>query len=174
MGYFQELLSTAFAFSVLVFAMACAIALCFLYIVGSVVLWALGVIRLGKWLKEKWGSGNDDRVPEAMPGQDGGRHWKNAWDLANLRNHGIREDCKHPHFYVVPFLKSKTGFDTPHLARLTKSKDEKLQSERDLVEIDKELAHAPIDLEFLKWRAEKRVNGAGGNGERKRWWWWWR
>lgn len=103
-----------------------------------------------------------DSIPEVVPGQEGGNHWENAWDLANLRNHGIREDCKHPHFYVVPFLKSKTGLDMPHLARLTKSRDEKLKSERELVEVDRELAHALIDVEYLLREANKRISGAVG------------
>lgn len=136
----------------------------------------VGCFRLGYWLIENWREENNERnneyIPAAMPGQDGGHHWKNAWDLANVRNHGIREDCKHPHFYAIPFLRSKTGFETSHLARLTKSRDEKLKSERDLVEIDKELAHAPIELEFLKWRAENRTNIAGSNGKPRRWWRW--
>eukprot|EP00903_Cladosiphon_okamuranus_P014655 g13588.t2 len=161
LGYCRGLLWMGIAFGVLVFATACASVFCFLYIIASVILWVSGIVHLGCWLNKEWQKENTELVPESMPGLDGGNHWENAWDLANLRNHGIREDCKHPHFNPVPFLKSKTGFDSSHLARLTKSRDEKLESERDLVEIDKELAHGPIDLEFLKWRAEKRINGPG-------------
>lgn len=36
----------------------------------------------------------------------------------------------------------------------------------ELVQVDRELAHAPIDLKFLSWKAEKRIKRAaeGSNG----------
>lgn len=121
-----------------------------------------GVFRLSWWLKENWGKTVEENIPEAMAGQEKGSHWKIAWDLANLRNHGISADCKLPHFNVIPFLKSKTGLDMRHLARLTISRDETSKVEEELVEVDRELACAPLDLEHLSRRAERRVGGATG------------
>eukprot|EP00903_Cladosiphon_okamuranus_P014650 g13585.t1 len=103
-------------------------------------------------------------APEAMPGQEQGDHWKNAWNLAKSRNHGFRVDCEHPHFNVVPFLESKTGLSMQHLGRQTKLHDDKTKSEEELVEVDRELADAPIDFKYLSRKVEKRRNGRGCGG----------
>ena len=167
-GYLRELESAVCVLGLLVVASLVAAMLCFSYIVGSFILWGSGHYRLLEWLQNNWGKESDDNTPEAMAGQESGKHWENAWALANLRNHGIRENSKHPHFYVVPFLKSKTGLDMQHLARLTSSRDGKSKSEKELVEVDRELAHAPIDLEYLSWKAEKRREGkTGGSNARE-------
>lgn len=33
----------------------------FLYIIGSVILWIVGVVRLLVWLRENWRKGDDER-----------------------------------------------------------------------------------------------------------------
>lgn len=136
--------------------------LCFFYSIGSIALWIAGAFRLWWWLKENWKKKVEEKIPEAMAGQEKGSHWETAWDLANLRNHGISADCKLPHFNVIPFLKSKTGLDMRHLAHLTISRDETSKVEEELVRVDRELACAPLDLEYLSQKAERRVDGAAG------------
>lgn len=148
-GYVRELASVVCALLIMIVAMAFATMFCLLYIFGAIILWIMGAFRLLVWLWNNCSQNRDDKNPEAMPGQEGGSHWVNAWKLANLRNHGIREDREHPHFYVVPFLKSKTGLDMQHLARMANIRDEKSNSEKELVEVDRELADARIDIRHL-------------------------
>lgn len=57
-GYFWELVSARKALVILLGATACGSVFCFLYIVGSVVLWVAGVVHLFVWLTENW-NGND-------------------------------------------------------------------------------------------------------------------
>lgn len=144
LGYVLRLLSAAASFVGLIVATGCAVLLCLSYIVGSFVLWVLGIgMLLGKLGAEFWSwlvgeKQNDHRdvlIPDAMPGQEDGDHWRRAWELAMLRNHGVREDCGQAHFHVVPFLKSLTGLDTQHLAKLTTERDERWKSERELIEV---------------------------------------
>lgn len=164
-GYFYALASLVIRGSVgLTIGTVSGIALCLCYIIGSVALWAAGMVWLLSWLRKNWAKNVED-MPEAMPGQEHGDHWKNAWDLAKSRNHGFRVDCEHPHFNVLPFLKSKTGLSMQHLASLTKLHDEKSKSDEELVEVDHELADAPIDLKYLSRKVQKRRNARSVSGD---------
>ncbi|CBN74319.1 Transient Receptor Potential Channel. Partial sequence [Ectocarpus siliculosus] len=160
-GYFRRIFITFLWSAVLVVATAVAAILCALYILFSVVLWFVGLHMIYKWVRTNWTPESNDR-PRAMPGQEEGDHWQRAWDLVSLRNHGVREDFDQAHFNVLPFLKSKTGLDRQHLAWLTKARDDKAKSEEDLIDGDRELPGARIDMEHLRKEAVGRNNGDGG------------
>ena len=158
-GYFWALFSGMRTVVVLLVAIVIASMLCFFYIICSVLLWVLGIYGIYVWLKDNWEK-NDRKIPKAMPGQEKTDHWVRAWQLAHLRNNGIREEGAQANFHVVPLLKSKTGLDMQHLARLSKARDAKTKSEKELVEVDRNLPDARIDLEHLllmvKSRAEQK------------------
>lgn len=147
LGYVLRLMSAAKSLCGLLLATVCAILLCLSYIMGSFVLWVLGIgmlfgklgAELRKWRAEIWKTDESEQrgalIPDAMPGQEDGDHWERAYELAMLRNHGVREDCGQAHFHVVPFLKSLTGLDTQHLAQLTKERDERSKFEKELIEV---------------------------------------
>eukprot|EP00752_Nemacystus_decipiens_P011859 g10519.t1 len=162
-GYFDALVSLVGGVVGLAVGTVGGTVLCLFYIAGSVILWAAGILWLLPWLCENWNKSTED-TPEAMPGQEQGDHWKNAWNLVKSRNHGFRVDCEHPHFNVVPFLTSKTGLGMQHLARLTKLHDEKSKSEKDLVDVDHELADVPIDVKYISRKVEKRRDARTGGG----------
>lgn len=140
-------MSAAKSLAGLLVAVVCATLLCLSYIVGSFILWVLGIgmllgklgAELRKWWVEIWKKNQSEQrgvlIPDAMPGQEDGDHWERAWELAKLRNHGVREDRGQAHFHVVPFLKSLTGLDTQHLAKLTKERDERSKFEKELIEV---------------------------------------
>lgn len=160
-GYFRRLLRATKSSVYLLASSFLAILLCLLYIIGSILLWFIGIWGVIDWVLKNWKEKKSD-IPEAMPGQEqGGDHWKRAWQLTTLRNHGAREDRGQEHFHVLPFLKSKTGVNVQHLARLTKTRDEKSKSEEELIEVDRKLAGARIDLdglsENIKFRAKQRA-----------------
>eukprot|EP00903_Cladosiphon_okamuranus_P014652 g13586.t1 len=158
-GYFWALFSGIKAIGGLLFGIMGASALCFTYILCSILLWALGQFMVGKWLVDNWGE-PEENIPEAMAGQEKTCHWKRAWELACLRNNGVREEDAQANFHVVPLLKSKTGLDMQHLARLSNARDAKSTSEKELMEVDRKLPDARIDLEHLlqmvKSRADQR------------------
>ncbi|CAM9807163.1 unnamed protein product [Ectocarpus sp. 6 AP-2014] len=160
-GYFRRIFITFLWSAVLVVATAVAAILCALYILFSIVLWFVGLHMIYKWVRTNWTPKSNDR-PSAMPGQEEGDHWQRAWDLVSLRNHGVREDFDQAHFNVLPFLKSKTGLDRQHLAWLTKARDDKSKSEEDLIDGDRELPGARIDMEHLRKEAAGRNNVDGG------------
>lgn len=158
-GYFRALGSGTKGFFYLLLAIVGALVLCFFYILGSVLLWIIGMCRIFRWMVDIWKE-DKDNIPEAMPGQENGDHWKRAWELARRRNNGVREHGGRPHFHVVPLLKSRTGLDTQHLARLINARDTKSKSKEELIRVDRNLPDARIDLEHLllktKSRAEQR------------------
>ncbi|CAM9931417.1 unnamed protein product, partial [Ectocarpus sp. 13 AM-2016] len=160
-GYFRRILMTFLWSAVLVVATAVAAILCASYIFLSVVLWFVGLHMIFKWVRTNWTPKRKGR-PTAMPGQEEGDHWQRAWDLVSLRNHGVREDFDQAHFNVLPFLKSKTGLDRQHLAWLTKARDDKSKSEEDLIDGDRELPGACIDMDNLLKKAAGGNNGDGG------------
>lgn len=155
-GYFWALLSGIHTSMILVVAIGGASLLCLTYIIGSVLLWILGICRVCMWFGKNW-TANDENIPDAMPGQETTDHWKNAWELARLRNDGISEEGGQANFHVVPLLKTKTGLDMQHLARLSKARDAKSKSERELVEVDHNLPDARIDLEHLRLMVKSRA-----------------
>lgn len=156
-GYFRRFCSGLNACVILIFATFGAVLLCLLYIIGSIILWCVGICMIFKWCETNWNRKDDD-IPEAMPGQEHGHHWERAWELATLRNHGVREDGSQAHFHVVPFLKSKTGVDMKHLTRLTKARDEKTKSEEELADVDRKLPAARIDLRHLSDMVKRRAD----------------
>lgn len=156
-GYFWRFLFFFGSFVLLIVMTVCAVILCLSYIVGSFILWILGIwmlvseqfVVLIKWIMER---GREDApnahvpdIPDAMPGQEGGIHWQRAWELATLRNGGVQG-----HFHVGPFLKSKKGLDMQHLARLVKDRDAKSKFEEELIKV------GPVSLPhtFLILRGE--------------------
>lgn len=160
-GYFYKLLLAVSALVALVVTTVVATLLCFFYIFGSVILWSCGFCRLFGLLYKRREGQPKKMIPEAMAGQEGGKLWERAWDLANKGNHGIRRGCHHPNFHVVPFLKSKTGLDIHNLVRMTSIKDEKLESHKQLVQVDRELAHAAIDLKYLSQKSNTLKQSTG-------------
>lgn len=158
-GYFWALVSGMQAFVLMLFATVGASVLCFTYILGSMILWVLGICRISVWLKDNWGV-RDKNIPESMPGQENTDHWERAWELACLRNNGVRDKGTQAHFHIVPLLKSKAGLDMQHLAQLSKTRDPKSKSEQELAEVDRNLPDARIDLEHLlrlvRLRADQR------------------
>lgn len=155
-GYFRRFLSGIKSVCSLLIAILGASLLCLLYIFATIILWAVGVWMIFTWVYSNWEEKNGN-MPEAMPGQEDGDHWKRAWELASLRNQGVRENRGQVHFHVVPFLKSKTGLDMQHLAQLTKNRDDKSNSEAKLIEVDKKLPYFAIDLGHLKALAKERA-----------------
>lgn len=155
-GYFRHLLFVMSKFGALAVAMLVASVLCFLYIVGTIILWFVGIFGIFDWVASNWKE-SQENIPKAMPGQEHGDHWKRAWELASLRNHGVSEGRNRGHFNVVPFLKSKTGLDMQHLMRLTKARDAKSKSEEELIEVDRKLPDAHIDLKHLSDMITKRA-----------------
>ncbi|CAM9807234.1 unnamed protein product [Ectocarpus sp. 6 AP-2014] len=154
-GYFRSLVIAVFWSAVLVVATAVAAFLCALYIILSVVLWLVGLHMIHKWVKQNWTTNTDD-IPGALAGQEDGDHWRRAWELVSLRNHGVREDFDNAHFNVLPFLKSKTGLDRQHLARHTKARDDKSKCEKELTDVDRELPGVRIDLDYLSKKGTPR------------------
>eukprot|EP00903_Cladosiphon_okamuranus_P014653 g13587.t1 len=174
LGYFLRIMSAAKSLVGLVLATICAVGLCILYIAGSFILWVLGWGMLVRKLVAELWEWEDSQTeygvapPDAMPGQEGGDHWERAWELARRRNQGVREDYGPARFhfgpfYVVPFLKSLTGLESQHLARLTKERDERSMFEQELIEVDRTLAGAHIDLEHLGAKAKSRSKKAYQN-----------
>ncbi|CAM9266991.1 unnamed protein product [Ectocarpus sp. 4 AP-2014] len=159
-GYFRRIFFTFLWSAVLVVATAVAAILCAFYIFLSVALWFVGLHMIYKWVRTNWTPKRNDH-PTAMPGQEEGDHWQRAWNLVNLRNHGVREDFDQAHFNVLPFLKSKTGLNRQHLAWLTKARDDKSKSEEDLIDGDRELPGARIDMDHLRKKAARGNNGEG-------------
>lgn len=180
-GYFRRFCSGVQTSVVLIFATLAAVLLCLSYIIGAIILWCVGIRMIFAWCRANW-KRKDNAMPEAMPGQEYGDHWERAWELATLRNHGVREDGSQAHFHVVPFLKSKTGVDMQHLTRLTKARDPKTKSDKELMDVDGNLPAARIDLghlsDMVNQRAQKKrkallqsakpeansSSGAGGGG----------
>ncbi|CAM9233322.1 unnamed protein product, partial [Ectocarpus sp. 12 AP-2014] len=169
-GYFRRLLIAVFWSAVLVVATAVAAFLSALYIFLSVVLWLVGLHMIYKWVRKNWTRNTDD-IPGALAGQEDGDHWQRAWELVSLRNHGVREDFDNAHFNVLPFLKSKTGLDRQHLARLTKARDGKSECEKELTHVDRELPGVRIDLDYLRKKSTTRPDqstsqvAGGDNGD---------
>ncbi|CAM9397930.1 unnamed protein product [Ectocarpus fasciculatus] len=164
-GYFRRLLMTFLWSAVLVVATAVAAILCALYIFLSVVLWFVGLHMIYKWVRRNW-TPKRNNIPRAMPGQEDGDHWQRAWKLVSLRNHGVREDFDQAHFNVLPFLKSKTGLDRQHLAWLTKARDDKSKSKEDLIDGDRQLPGARIDMDHLCKKAPGGNSGDGGEAKK--------
>lgn len=127
--------------------------LCLVYILGTFVLWILGIYRICEWMELNWKK-RGGNTPEAMPGQEHGGTWHRAWVLARLRNHGVHGQAQ---FNGVPFLKSRTGIDVQHLAWLTKARDAKSKSVQELIEADRQLPETHIDLGHLLERVKRRA-----------------
>lgn len=171
--FLERVESIAKQFAAFVFAPVGASVLYLLYVVGTIFLWGVGFVGIFKWVISTWKKRDrNNNIPEAMPGQELGEHWERAWELASLRNHGVREDRGQAHFNVVPFLKSQTGLDMQHLMRLAKARDAKSKSEQELIAVDRMLPDARIDLEYLsdmiKERANPKTEGgpsSTGNGD---------
>ncbi|CAM9206508.1 unnamed protein product [Ectocarpus fasciculatus] len=155
-GYFRRFLSGIKSLCYLLIAMVGASFLCLLYIFATTILWAVGIWMIVIWVYSNWEE-KKGNVPEAMPGQEDGHHWIRAWELASLRNQGVRANRGQAHFHVVPLLKSKTGLDMQHLAQLTKNRDDKSNSEAKLIEVDQKLPYFAIDLGHLQALAKERT-----------------
>ncbi|CBN74318.1 Ankyrin Repeat Transient Receptor Potential Channel [Ectocarpus siliculosus] len=156
LGYFRRFLSGIKSMCSLLVAMVAASFLCLLYIFATMILWAVGIWMVVTWVYSNWDKKNGD-MPEPMPGQEDGHHWKRAWELASLRNQGARANRGQAHFHIAPLLKSKTGLDMQHLAQLTKNRHDESNSEAKLIEVDQKLPYFAIDLGHLQKLAKEKT-----------------
>ena len=135
-GYLGRLLSAMLSCVFLLVATGPALVLCFLYVLGTFVLWALGIYRIiGKWMRLSLNE-RGRKTPEAMPGLADGCTWDRAWEFASRWNHGVSEIRGYAHFNVAQFLKSNTGMNLHHLASVVKARDAKSKSEKEGIEAD--------------------------------------
>lgn len=115
---------------------------------GSLVLWGRGLWGVWKWVcwrgavegKKVSGETERHRCPTAMPGQEHGDHWKHSWEMAKSRNYRISKELDCLHFNVAPLIKGTAGLGLEHLVMLVKKRSERSEREKDLKEVDREVA----------------------------------
>lgn len=105
--------------ALLAVAVVCASALCFLYIIGTVLLWFVGIIGIFRICAREASNSKmvDGNIPKAMPGQEHGDHLKRAWELVNMRNCTSLENRDQMHFNVGSFLTGISGLNKEDLVR---------------------------------------------------------